>query len=59
MPTYVANGAFEKVYGSGPETLTTNNARRLSLTVPALSTVVYKSVKPIAEVEVRAVDLAR
>ena len=49
VPTYVANGAFEKVYGSGPESLTTNGARRLSLTVPALSTVVYKSVKPIAK----------
>ena len=49
VPTYVANGAFEKVYGSGPQSLTTNGARRLSLTVPALSTVVYKSVRPIAK----------
>ena len=49
VPTYVANGAFQKVYGSGPQSLTTNGARRLSLTVPALSTVVYKSVKPIAQ----------
>ena len=49
VPTYVANGTFQRVYGSGPQTLTSNGARRLSLTVPALSTVVYKSVKPIAK----------
>ena len=49
VPTYVANGAFTKVYGDGPQDLTTNNARRLTLTVPALSTVVYKSVEPIAK----------
>jgi glycosidase len=49
VPTYVANGAFQKIYGSGPQTLTTNNARRLTVTVPALSTVVYTSVKPIAK----------
>ncbi|HSU34709.1 MAG TPA: alpha-amylase family glycosyl hydrolase, partial [Propionibacteriaceae bacterium] len=48
IPTYVRNGSFQRVYGSGPQYLKSNTSRRLSVTVPALSTVVYKSVKPIA-----------
>ena len=48
IPTYVSNGSFQRVYGSGPQYLKSNASRRLSVTVPALSTVVYKSVKPIA-----------
>ena len=43
FPTYVANGAFRRIYGSGPAELTTNSNRRLSVTVPALWTVVYQS----------------
>jgi len=47
IPTYVANGAFAKVYGEGPQRRVTNGNRRLSVSVPALSTVVYRSVRPI------------
>ncbi len=47
IPTYVANGAFARVYGSGPQTLTSNGDRLLSVTVPALSTVVYESAQGI------------
>ena len=38
VPTYVANGALKRIYESGPAELTTNSNRRLSVTVPALST---------------------
>ena len=47
IPTYVANGAFTKVYGSGPQHLTSDGDQRLSVTMPALSTVVYQSVRKI------------
>ncbi len=47
VPTYVRRGGFQKVYGAGPRSLTTDRRSRLSLTVPALSTVVYESVKRI------------
>ncbi|MCO8271678.1 alpha-amylase family glycosyl hydrolase [Actinoplanes sp. TRM 88003] len=43
VPTYLAQGKFERVYGSGPATATSAADRRLTLTVPALSTVVYAS----------------
>ena len=57
IPTYVKNGSFQRVYGTGEQYLTSNASRRLSVTVPALSAVVYKSVKPIAELEGGAADL--
>jgi alpha-amylase len=47
IPTYLANGAFTRIYGSGPQNLTSDGDRRLTVTVPALSTVVYKSVRKI------------
>ena len=47
IPTYVRNGNFGKVYGSGLEQLTSNGDQLLTVTVPALSTVVYKSVDRI------------
>ena len=47
IPTYVANGAFTRIYGSGPEQLVSNGNLELSVTVPALSTVVYESVRRI------------
>ena len=53
IPTYVANGAFTKIYGEGPQSKVTNGNRRLSVTVPALSTVVYKSVRKIPRATVR------
>jgi alpha-amylase len=49
IPTYVANGAFQRIYGSGRSRLTTSDNRRLSVNVPALSTVVYQSVRRIPE----------
>jgi hypothetical protein len=49
IPTYVADGAFQRIYGSGPRRLTSNDNRRLSVTVPALSTVVYQSVRRIPQ----------
>jgi glycosidase len=47
IPTYVANGRFELLYGSGPQSLTTDGDRLLTLTVPGLSTVVYVSSEQI------------
>ncbi|WP_243058493.1 alpha-amylase family glycosyl hydrolase [Nocardioides sp. SR21] len=43
IPTWVPKGAFRKVYGEGPATLTTNAERRLDVLVPGLSSVVYES----------------
>jgi alpha-amylase len=43
VPTYVARGAFQRVYGSGPAALTSAADRTLALTVPPLSAVVYSS----------------
>ena len=47
IPTYVRNGNFVKVYGSGSQELTSNGNRLLTLTVPALSAVVYASAQRI------------
>ncbi|MCY1138079.1 alpha-amylase family glycosyl hydrolase [Actinoplanes sp. Pm04-4] len=43
VPTYLSGGKFERVYGTGPSTVTSASDRRLTVTVPALSTVVYAS----------------
>jgi alpha-amylase len=47
IPTYIRNGDFVKVSGSGLEQLTSNDSRLLTVTVPALSTVVYESANRI------------
>ncbi len=47
VPTYVRGGAFERLYGPGPSALTSDAERRLSVTVPALSAVVYVSALPV------------
>ena len=47
IPTYVRHGDFVRVYGPGPQQLRTGADRRLTLTVPALSTVVYSSARAI------------
>jgi alpha-amylase len=47
IPTYIRSGDFVKVYGSGPQQLTSNDNRLLMVTVPALSTVVYESANRI------------
>jgi glycosidase len=43
IPTYVARGGFQRVYGSGPASATSAADRTLTLTVPPLSAVVYAS----------------
>ena len=47
IPTYIRNGDFVKVYGSGTKQLTSDEDRLLTVTVPALSTVVYVSASRI------------
>ncbi|MFC7497181.1 MULTISPECIES: alpha-amylase family glycosyl hydrolase [unclassified Nocardioides] len=48
VPTYVRNGGFTRVYGTGARRLSTDGARELPVTVPALSAVVYMSDQRIA-----------
>jgi len=49
IPTYVAGRDFRRVYGDGPKWLRSGGDRRLELTVPPLSAVVYRlSGRPIA-----------
>jgi alpha-amylase len=43
VPTYVANRTYERIYGSGPDSIKTSGDALLGVTVPALSTVVYAS----------------
>jgi alpha-amylase len=42
VPTYMKRGWFDRVYGSGAASLRSDSAGRLSVTVPALSAVVYR-----------------
>jgi alpha-amylase len=41
VPTYTANRSYSRVYGDGPSRLSSGQNGKLSVTVPALSTVVY------------------
>ncbi|WP_329100428.1 alpha-amylase family glycosyl hydrolase [Micromonospora sp. NBC_01699] len=43
IPTYLADHTFTPVYGDGPRRVRTGNDRKLTLTVPPLSTLVYRS----------------
>jgi alpha-amylase len=43
VPTYMSRGWFDRVYGSGASSLRSDRAGRLSVTVPALSAVVYRA----------------
>ena len=43
VPTWAPQGWFKKVYGSGASRVRTDSAKRLQVTVPALSTIVYKA----------------
>lgn len=47
VPTYLRGGSFVRVYGDGPARLTSGADRRLGLTVPPLSTVVYATTSAI------------
>jgi alpha-amylase len=49
IPTYIGDGRFVRVYPSGPHKVTSDGNRELSLTVPALSTVVYQSADQIPQ----------
>ena len=42
IPTYVRNRHFKRIYGGGATALHSDGSRRLTVTVPALSAVVYK-----------------
>jgi glycosidase len=41
IPTYAARASFSRVYGDGPRSVRSDGGRRLTLTVPPLSAVVY------------------
>jgi alpha-amylase len=41
IPTYAADAGFRRIYGDGPEALRTDADTRLTVSVPALSAVVY------------------
>ena len=43
VPTYLRRGGFSRVYGTGPAHLATDRDSELAVTVPGLSTVVYRS----------------
>ena len=47
IPTYVANGGFTRIYGTGAAALTSDASKRLTVNVPALSAVVYRSNRAI------------
>jgi alpha-amylase len=47
VPTYVRQGTFTQVYGSGDTRLTTDRSSRLHVEVAPLSAVVYESVRQI------------
>jgi alpha-amylase len=47
IPTYVDSGQFHRVYGDGPEHVSSGSHSTLTLSVPPLSTVVYASAGPI------------
>ena len=47
VPTFVADGTFELVYGSGAGQIPSDGEGVVDLTVPALSTVVYRSAEPV------------
>jgi glycosidase len=48
IPTYVASGRFDRLFGSGAAALTSDADKNLQVTVPALSAIVYESAGPIA-----------
>jgi hypothetical protein len=41
IPTYTSKGSYSRVYGAGPGRVSSGRDGRLTVTVPALSTVVY------------------
>jgi glycosidase len=57
VPTYMSRGWFDRVYGSGAGSLRSDSAGRLSVTVPALSAVVYRAEDHVARSK-RAPDVS-
>jgi alpha-amylase len=49
VPTFIAKRAAYRVYGDGPAWLRTDGGRKLTVTVPPLSAVVYKLVGRIPQ----------
>ncbi|HET7458925.1 MAG TPA: alpha-amylase family glycosyl hydrolase, partial [Gemmatimonadaceae bacterium] len=47
IPTFVPSSKWEKVYGDGPQRLRTGGDAELDVTLPSLSTVVYRAKKHI------------
>jgi glycosidase len=47
IPTWVPSGTFTRIYGVGSQTLRSAADKRLQITVPPLSTVVFRSVQGI------------
>ncbi|MEY2513078.1 MAG: hypothetical protein QOJ89_436 [bacterium] len=47
IPTWIDSGSFTRVYGVGAQALHSGADKRLQVTVPPLSTVVYRSAQPI------------
>jgi len=45
IPTWMRSGTFLRVYGAGPNAKRSDSSKRLRVTVPPLSTVVYRSVR--------------
>jgi hypothetical protein len=48
IPTFSKDMAFRKIYAAGNQTLVTDSAGALTITVPPLTAVVYKAAKPLA-----------
>ena len=48
VPTWAANGAFKRVYGSSARWVRSGSDKRLQVRVPALSTVVYRAKEKLA-----------
>ena len=47
IPTWIDSGTFTRIYGVGAQALRSDADKRLRVTVPPLSTVVYRSVQRI------------
>ena len=47
IPTWIASGTFTRVYGVGAQALQSDAGRNLQLSVPPLSTVIYRSAQRI------------
>ncbi len=58
IPTYSAGMRFTRLYGSGAATRQTNSAKKMDVTVPALSAVVYRADRRLDSPRSARLDLA-